>query len=120
MVALDDGGLPRRARSGRRLDGGEAPRRERPGTDALVVGDVDRVQMRAETTDGSTPPDLKLAVIDPGTGAMTKEAPAIDTAKLDSPRATSESSAGEPAGALGSGTGARPTRTCRTRSRSAR
>ena len=61
--------------------------RERPGTDALVVGDVDRVQMRAETTDGSTPPDLKLAVIDPGTGAMTKEAPAIDTAKLDSPRA---------------------------------
>ena len=70
--------------------------RERPGTDALVVGDVDRVQMRAETTDGSTPPDLKLAVIDPGTGAMTKEAPAIDTAKLDSPRAAGESSAGGP------------------------
>ena len=45
----------------------EESARERPGTDALVVGDVDRVQMRAETTDGSTPPDLKLAVIDPGT-----------------------------------------------------
>ena len=59
--------------------------RERPGTDALVVGDVDRVQMRAETTDGSTPPDLKLAVIDPGKGAMTKEAAGIDTAKLDPP-----------------------------------
>ncbi len=54
----------------------------RPGTDALVIGDVDRVQMRAETTDGVTPPDLKLAVIDPGTGKMTKQTPAIDTAKL--------------------------------------
>ena len=67
-------------------DGGSAEEKaagERPGTDALVVGDVDRVQMRAQTTDGSTPPDLKLAVIDPGTGVMTKEAPAIDTAKLD-------------------------------------
>ena len=58
---------------------------ERPGTDALVIGDVDRVQMRAETTDGTTPPDLKLAVIDPGTGKMTKQAPAIDTAKLPPP-----------------------------------
>ena len=42
--------------------------------------------MRAETRDGSTPPDLKLAVIDPGTGAMTKAAPGIDTAKLDDPQ----------------------------------
>ena len=57
----------------------------RPGTDALVVGDVDRVQMRAETTDGTTPPDLKLAVIDPGTGPMEKAAPAIDTADLPAP-----------------------------------
>ncbi len=40
--------------------------------------------MRAETADGSIPPDLKLAIIDPGTGAMTKQAPAIDTAKLPS------------------------------------
>ena len=62
---------------------------ERPGTDALVVGDVDRVQMRAATTDGSAPPDLRLAVIDPGTGAMTKQAPAIDTAELGSPSASS-------------------------------
>ena len=79
--------------------------RERPGTDALVVGDVDRVQMRAETTDGSTPPDLKLAVIDPGTGAMTKEAPAIDTAKLDPPRAAGESSASGPQALSVPGTG---------------
>ena len=61
---------------------GGGVRRERPGTDALVVGDVDRVQMRADDRDGSTPPDLKLAVIDPGTGTMAKQAPAIDTSKL--------------------------------------
>jgi hypothetical protein len=69
-------------------DGGsteQEARDERPGTDALVIGDVDRVQMRAETVDGSTPPDLKLAVIDPGTGTMTKAAPAIDTSKLPEP-----------------------------------
>ena len=42
-------------------DGGSAEeerRAERPGTDALVIGDVDRVQMRAQTTDGTAPPDL--------------------------------------------------------------
>jgi hypothetical protein len=60
----------------------EEASRERPGTDALVIGSVDRVQMRAETTDGSAPPDLKLAVIDPGSGTMVKAAPALDTAKL--------------------------------------
>ena len=62
----------------------EESARERPGTDALVIGDVDRVQMRAQTTDGTVPPDLKLAIIDPGTGELTKQAPAIDTAKLPS------------------------------------
>ena len=58
----------------------------RPGTDALVVGNVDQVQMRAETSDGTTPPDLELAVIDPGTGKMTTAAPAIDTSKLPAPQ----------------------------------
>ncbi len=57
----------------------------RPGTDALVIGEVDRVQMRAETTDGSTPPDLKLAVIDPGVGHQALERPAIDTSQLAVP-----------------------------------
>ncbi|MET0840058.1 MAG: FG-GAP-like repeat-containing protein, partial [Marmoricola sp.] len=36
------------------------------------------------TTDGSIPPEMRLAIIDPGTGSMTKQAPAIDTAKLPS------------------------------------
>jgi hypothetical protein len=54
----------------------------RPGTDAVVVGDVDEVQMKAETLTGTAPADLELAVIDPGTGKVSKQAPAIDTAKL--------------------------------------
>ncbi|MBW8750205.1 MAG: VCBS repeat-containing protein [Propionibacteriales bacterium] len=56
----------------------------RPGTDAVVVGDVDEVQMRAETDSGQAPSDLELAVVDPGTGEMKKEPAAIDTAKLPS------------------------------------
>ena len=54
----------------------------RLGTDPLIVGEVDQVQMRLSTADGSVPDDLKLAVIDPGTGNLQTEAPAIDTAKL--------------------------------------
>ncbi|MET3962998.1 hypothetical protein ABIE44_002932 [Marmoricola sp. OAE513] len=61
---------------------GEAERATRPGTDAVVIGDVDAVQMRAETADGTAPDDLELAVIDPGTAAVTKEPAAIDTAEL--------------------------------------
>jgi hypothetical protein len=54
----------------------------RPGTDPLVIGAVDQVQMRAETLDGNAPTDIKLAVIDPGTGTVTKASPAINTADL--------------------------------------
>ena len=39
--------------------------RARPGTDPLLVGDVDEVQVRV-ATDRGAPADLKLAVIDPG------------------------------------------------------
>jgi uncharacterized protein with LGFP repeats len=73
----------------------------RPGTDALVVGNVDQVQMRAETTDGTTPPDLKLAVIDPGTGKMTTATPAIDTAKLAAPQTGDVSTPGPQASGSG-------------------
>ncbi len=61
---------------------------DRPGTDAVVIGDVDHVQMRAETTDAVAPPDLKLAVIDPGAGTTTLAAPAIDTSTLPAPATT--------------------------------
>jgi hypothetical protein len=60
----------------------EADSAVRPGTDAVVVGDVDEVQMRAETKDGKAPADLELAVIDPGVSKVVREPAAIDTADL--------------------------------------
>ncbi len=59
--------------------------RARPGTDPILVGEVDDVQVRA-TADGVTlPTDMKLAVIDPGTASTTRtERPAIDTSTLPS------------------------------------
>jgi hypothetical protein len=58
-------------------------RHARPGTDALLVGDVDQVQVRAATT-GTLPADLKLAVIDPGEAASSAvERPALDTTGMD-------------------------------------
>lgn len=51
----------------------------RPGTEAVLVGDVDQVQVKVETTDAA-PADLQVAVIDPGTPAATaKEGPAISS-----------------------------------------
>jgi hypothetical protein len=53
--------------------------RARPGTEPLLVGDVDEVQVRV-ASDRSAPADLKLAVIDPGEAERTaRELPAIDT-----------------------------------------
>lgn len=59
----------------------EAAAANRPGTDAVIVGDVDEVQMRAETKDGTAPADLELAVIDPGETDGVKAPAAIDTAE---------------------------------------
>jgi hypothetical protein len=60
----------------------EAARATRPGTDPVVVGSVDEVQMRVETLTGTAPADLELAVIDPGTGTVTSQPAAIDTSRL--------------------------------------
>ncbi len=55
----------------------------RNGTDAVVVGDVDDVQVRATTDTGSAPRQLALAIVDPGEDrAPVEEAPAIDTGDL--------------------------------------
>jgi hypothetical protein len=55
-------------------------RKARPGSDVLLVGDVDRVQVRALRTDGTVPADLRMAVIDPGQADRTAvEQPALDT-----------------------------------------
>lgn len=80
------------AEEGPRDDGSEGGT-IRPGTDPLVIGDVDQVQMKAETVDGTAPEDLQLAVIDPGTGKLTKQPAAIDTAKLPAADRTATSSA---------------------------
>ena len=59
-------------------------RRSRPGTDALLVGEVDEVQVRALSADGVVPADMKLAVIDPGASDETAvELPALDTNTMD-------------------------------------
>ena len=61
----------------------EAAAAARPGTDAVVVGDVDDVQVRAATADGTVPEDLRLEVVDPGADVAPRTAaPAIDTADL--------------------------------------
>jgi hypothetical protein len=74
-------------------DGTPEAAKIRPGTDAVVIGDVDDVQMKAETPTGQAPADLELAVIDPGTGKVTKQAAAIDTAKLPAADRTATSTA---------------------------
>ena len=51
----------------------------------MLVGHVDDVQVRAVTDTGAAPPDLKLAVIDPGPGDAAprpQAPPAIDTSDL--------------------------------------
>jgi len=54
------------------------------GTDAVVVGDVDDVQVRAATASGVAPAGLALSVVDPGVDAVTAyEEPEIDTGEPD-------------------------------------
>ncbi|HSE09393.1 MAG TPA: FG-GAP-like repeat-containing protein [Nocardioidaceae bacterium] len=63
-------------------DSAEA-RNARPGTDPIIVGDVDEVQVKIETADGKAPAGATLAVVDPReTPDPTRQAPAIDTAAL--------------------------------------
>ncbi|GAA4732571.1 hypothetical protein GCM10023350_15000 [Nocardioides endophyticus] len=70
-------------------------RHARPGTDALLVGDVDDVQVQVESTTGDLPPDLKLAVIDPGVATKTAvERPALDTNGTESATPTTPPATG--------------------------
>ncbi|WP_051549119.1 FG-GAP-like repeat-containing protein [Nocardioides sp. URHA0032] len=64
--------------------GSEEARHARPGTDELLVGDVDQVQVKVATTLNALPADLKLAVVDPGRAARSAmEKPALDTTSMD-------------------------------------
>ena len=82
----------------------------RPGTEPLLVGAVDEVQVRV-ATDDAAPSDMKLAVIDPGQAPQTaRELPAIDTAELagddevEPAAVTSEGAEGEDGLALSAAT----------------
>jgi hypothetical protein len=58
----------------------------RAGTDSLVVGEVDQVQVRVGS-ERAAPADLKLAVIDPGQArSSARELPAIDTSTPADPQ----------------------------------
>jgi hypothetical protein len=63
-------------------DVGEAAGHARPGSDPVVVGRVDDVQLRAATRTGTAPRGMELALIDPGKDSLSRQAPAIDTARL--------------------------------------
>ena len=74
----------------------EEGRNARPGTDPIVVGEVDEVQVKAVTESGEAPKDMKVALIDPGeTVGQTREQPAIDTAELSAAHVTTDDTATE-------------------------
>jgi hypothetical protein len=76
-----------------------------------LVGHVDRVQVRMTITGASVPPDMRLAVIDPGTAASTaKERPALDTSRLDPDPASAPDTMTATPATYASSTAATPTR----------
>ncbi len=86
--------------------GSEEAAKARQGTDPIVVGDVDQVQVKVETADGKVPAGAELALIDPkDTPAPMLETPAIDTADLPEGGAVTLSSSTTGATPVGSGTG---------------
>ncbi|HEX6246439.1 MAG TPA: FG-GAP-like repeat-containing protein [Nocardioidaceae bacterium] len=78
----------------------EEARNARQGTDPIVVGAVDEVQVKIETADGDAPADARLSVVDPRpTPEPTLSEPAIDTADLsDEGAAALSSSTTDPTG----------------------
>jgi N-acetylmuramoyl-L-alanine amidase/FG-GAP-like repeat len=68
-------------------------RRARPGTDVLLVGKVDQVQVRSESTEGAPPADMTMSVIAPGHAeTTTTERAAIETAGPAEGAASADSS----------------------------
>jgi len=66
-------------------------RHARPGTDPLIVGDVDEVQTKVITADGTRADDLQMSIVEPGTGRGTEVEPAaIDTATLEGGKGESD------------------------------
>ena len=62
----------------------EEARHARPGTDVLLVGKVDEVQVRSVSTEGAPPADMTMSVIAPGQAQTTDAEPAaIETTGPD-------------------------------------
>lgn len=59
----------------------------RGGTEPVIVGAVDEVEVRAEGA-GDLPADLQLSVVDPGTAATRTEAPTITATEAGAKRST--------------------------------
>jgi hypothetical protein len=76
----------------------EEGRHARPGTDVLLVGKVDQVQVRSESTQGAPPAGMTMSVIAPGhADRTTTERAAIETDGLD-PTGPVQSETTEPTG----------------------
>jgi hypothetical protein len=74
----------------------EATDPARGGTDAVIVGDVDKVKVRV-VSEGRTPDGLRLELIDPGDeDATVREEPAIDTGSSGEPAGDAALSSAEP------------------------
>ncbi len=73
-------------------------RHARPGTDVLLVGKVDQVQVRSTSSTATQPADMRLAVIAPGTPTSTaRELPEIETDEDGvAPEGTTEPETTEP------------------------
>ena len=57
-------------------------RGSRPGTEPLVVGEVDEVQTKVVADKGASADQLSMAVVEPGTGDTAVQEPEIDTGDL--------------------------------------
>ncbi len=72
--------------------GSREARQARPGTDLVLVGKVDEVQVRSTVVDTSLPADLELAVTEPGQARRTVRAlPALETDQGSSADLSTES-----------------------------
>ena len=60
----------------------------RDGTDAVVVGAVDKIQVRVVTSGARAPEDMTLAIVDPGENVAVEADPEIDAAELSSTAVT--------------------------------
>ncbi|HET6561098.1 MAG TPA: FG-GAP-like repeat-containing protein [Marmoricola sp.] len=72
----------------------EGERVLREGTDAVVVGDVDEVQVRAVVAAGQPPQELSLAIVDPGKEAETAKAPPTATRAASDAAGTAQVTSG--------------------------